>query len=58
MDKKPKIDLSNVGGRPKDWLERASDPYSGSYGPAVSFWGLLLLFVLCVVGFFASLLFF
>lgn len=31
MDKKPKYDLSNVGGKPKDWLDRASAPSSGGW---------------------------
>ena len=42
MDKKPKIDLSNPGGQPKDWLEKAREP---SDGWRVAAWvgGLLLL---------------
>lgn len=26
MDKKPKFDLSNPGGQPKDWLDKAREP--------------------------------
>lgn len=26
MGEKPKFDLSNVGGKPKDWLDRAREP--------------------------------
>lgn len=33
MDKKPKFDLSNVGGKPRDWLER-----SKHYAEEFSWW--------------------
>lgn len=43
MDKKPNIDLKNghIGGRPKDWLERASEPSELGF----SEWFLILLLV-------------
>lgn len=57
MDEKPKFDLSNVGGKPKDWLERGAD-YDAEFSwwddlkMVAGFLGLPLLF-LAAIGFLA-----
>lgn len=43
MDKK-KIDLSNPGGHPKDWLDRAKEP---SDGWKVGLWAGAILLAIC-----------
>ncbi len=58
---KQKFDLSNVGGQPKDWLERHLD-YASEYSEwddiklVAAFVGVPLLFVLSVGGVLYSLL--
>lgn len=42
----------------KDWLEKASDPYSGSYSHGIGAVGVVLLLLACAAVFFGSILFF
>lgn len=55
MDKKPKFDLNNVGGQPKDWLDRSSSPSSGGWKVALAI-GAVLVIVLGVADFVFGLL--
>lgn len=61
MDKKSDFDLSNVGGKPRDWLERGGD-YEARFSwwddikMVVTFVGLPLLLLACGAAFVYALL--
>lgn len=44
---KKSFDLSNVGGQPKDWLDRASEPSE----LGAKEWGMIALLVICSLAF-------
>lgn len=44
---KPKFDLSNVGGQPKNWLDRASEPSD----LGAKEWGMIALLVVSSLAF-------
>lgn len=60
MSRKPKFDLSNPGGQPKDWLQKGAE-YDSEFSwwddvkMVLGFIGLPLLIALCAGGFLFSL---